>query len=98
MRQTTNGYEQIQSYTHFPGIYIDVFFGAGQVVGDAFKFDENQSYKFCRIVDITEARQSMTNELIREANPDYSNLIAKTNGAINEESLWEAIDLIKARR
>ena len=97
MRQTVNGYEEIQSYTHFSGIYIDVLIGVGQPSDSGFVFDEPQQYQYIRIVDITEARQSMTNQLIREAHSDYSNLITATGGAITTNSLWTSIDAIRAR-
>lgn len=97
MRQTTNGYQEIQSYTHFSGVYIDVLIGTGQPSANGFVFDYPQQYQYFRIVDITEARQSMTNELIREAHSDYTDLITATGGAITPDSLWTSIDAIVAR-
>lgn len=97
MRQTANGYEEIKSYTHFPGVRIDVLIGTGQPSDSGFQFTFPQQFFQYQIIDITEAKQAITDVLIREAHPDYTDLINETGGAITEESLWNAIDIIRSR-
>lgn len=96
--RTVNGQnEEILSYDHNIGSYVRVLVGTGSMVDGSFVFTFPQQYQTYIIADAPENIQSITNIVLRPAITDYTDLITATGGAITPDSLWTAIDAIRAR-
>lgn len=90
-------FEEILSYEHYPNNYITALVGIGNVKDGKFEFISPQQYTTYSIVDKPEQIALMTNEVLSPAKTDYTDLIVRTNGAITLESIWDSIDIIRAR-
>ena len=89
--------EEILSYEHYPNKQITVLIGLGTVKDNKFEFINPQQYTSYNIVDVPATVLLMTNEIVNPAKNDYTDLIVRTGGAITLESIWDSIDIIRAR-
>jgi hypothetical protein len=102
MREVTiNGnkvYQEIKSYEYLPGSFMRVLVGTGKLTNNVFEFDYPQQYTTVYIHNATERRNSFTNELIREAITDLSDLETEyPDGSFSHSDLWNVIDNVLAR-
>jgi len=91
--------ESIQTVEHNIGGFVRVVVGVGSNVEGQFVFTVPQQFDTMMIENISEIQNSMTQEIVRPAITDYSNLMAQfPNGNFSANDLWPYIDLIRSRR
>lgn len=91
--------ENIQSYTYNAGYSVNVVVGVGNEINGVFNFVVPQQFDFIRIVDEPAIIDPETNELVKNAITDFSDLMAQyPNGSFTTNDLWPYIDLIRSRR
>tara|TARA_R110000868_G_scaffold62642_2_gene189136 strand:- start:741 stop:1031 length:291 start_codon:yes stop_codon:yes gene_type:complete len=94
--RTINGYtEEIKSYDHNIGNFVRVLVGVGEMVDNAFVFNNPQQFQTYIIFDYMGQTNSMTGAVIDVPTLDYTNLLAL--GPITVDTLWTIIDIIRAR-
>ena len=91
--------EAIQTVEHNIGAYVRVVVGVGSEVNGQFVFTVPQQFDTMIIENISEIKNSMTDEIVRPAITDYSDLMAQfPDGNFAADDLWPYIDRIRARR
>ena len=93
--------EEIQSFKHQVGAYVNVIVGFGSEVNGEFIFTVPQQFDNILIVDV-EASPLVG----REAISDYTDLMSanpswspnKPANTFRKEDLWHFVDLIRSRR
>lgn len=109
MRQTTipqqTVTEDIVSFEHQVDRFVRVLVGKGIVVEGKFQPLPSQTYESFTISDSPAQINSMTDEVIKEAQLDYQELMSayptwspqKPAGVFRKEDLWHFVDLIRSR-
>jgi hypothetical protein len=89
--------KRIQSIDHNIGDFVRVRVGVGEIVDGKFEFAVPQQFETYFITDTPERVNPMTNELIKAAVTDYTDLVQMGQGDVKIENVLTIIDRIKAR-
>jgi len=97
--------EDIVSFEYQVDRFVRVLVGKGTVVEGKFQPFPNQTYEAFTILDTPGQTNSMTGEVIKEAQLDYQELMSnnptwapnKPGGVFRKEDLWHFVDLIRSR-
>jgi len=97
--------EDIISFEHQVDRFVRVLVGKGTVVDNKFQPFPSQTYESFTISDSPAQINSMTNEVTKEAQLDYQELLSaypvwspqKPAGVFRKEDLWHFVDLIRSR-
>jgi len=91
--------EAIQTVEHNISAYVRIVIGVGSEIDGQFVFTVPQQFDTVIVENISEIRNPETNEIVRSAITDYSDLIAQyPNASFSTDDLWPYIDLIRSRR
>lgn len=91
--------ENIQSIEYQINAYVQVVVGVGSEENGRFKYVVPQQFDVIRIMDSPEVLDPQTQEVVRPAITDFSDLMTEyPNGSFTADDLWPYIDKVRARR
>jgi hypothetical protein len=98
--------EDIISFEHNINSFVRLLVGKGQVVDGVFQPFPSQTYEPYVICDTPGQTNSMTGEVIKADQLDYTELMSanpswapnKPVGVFRQEDLWHFVDLIRSRQ